>query len=152
MSASDGSSTYGTGFWVGVTFGGAVMAAAVRGAFAGLPLSSFGSWGKWVLGLDLVNDFLILPIVAVAGIGLTRLPLGWARAPVQAGLFASAVVLLVAWPGLAGLSASSNPTIQPLNYRTATLTVLAVVWAAAGGWAVSRAWADRSPEPDATDR
>lgn len=138
MTPEPGSSEYGRSFWVSVVVGGAVMAIAVRGALADLPLSSFGSWGKWVIGLDLVNDFLVLPVVALVGLGLARLPLGRSRAPVQAGLFASAVVLLVVWPCLLGLSASDNPTIQPLDYTRATLTVLAAVWALVGLWALIR--------------
>ena len=120
------------------------MAIAVRGALVDLPLSSFGSWGKWLIGLDLVNDFAVLPVVALIGLGLARLPLGRSRAPVQAGLFASAIVLVIVWPCLVGLSASDNPTIQPLDYTTATLIVLAVVWALVGLWALVRQLRGRS--------
>lgn len=144
MTAESGSSEYGRAFWVAVVVGGAVMAFAVRGALVDLPLSSFGSWGKWLIGLDLVNDFVILPVVALVGLGLARLPLGRGRGPVQAGLFASAIVLVIVWPCLVGLSASDNPTIQPLDYTTATLIVLAVVWALVGAWAMVRQLRGRS--------
>jgi len=146
MTAQSGSSEYGRAFWASVVIGGAVMAFAVRGALVDLPLSSFGSWGKWLIGLDLVNDFAVLPVVALIGLGLARLPLGRSRAPVQAGLFASAIVLVIVWPCLVGLSASDNPTIQPLDYTTATLIVLAVVWALVGLWALVRQLRGRSPQ------
>jgi len=148
MTTESGSSEYGRAYWVSVVIGGAVMAFAVRGALVDLPLSSFGSWGKWLIGLDLVNDFVILPVVALIGLGLARLPLGRGRAPVQAGLFASAIVIVIVWPCLLGLSASGNPTIQPLDYTTATLTVLAVVWALVGAWAMIRQL-DRRSRPEA---
>lgn len=138
MSAEVGSSEYGTGYWIALVVGGGVMAIATWGAFASLAGSSFGSWGKWVIGLDLLNSFLILPVVAVIGVAVGRLPLGRGRAPVQAGLFASAVVLAVVGPCLAGLAASDNATVQPLDYMSATLTVLAVLWLAAGLWAAFR--------------
>lgn len=138
MTPEVGSSRHGPAFWSAVVLGVAVMAIAVGGAYTDFSLSSFGSWGKWVIGADLVNDFLVLPVVALIGVGLAKVPLGRFRAPVQAGLFASAMVLVVAYPGLTERSASDNPTIQPLNYATATLTVLAVVWAAALGWGVLR--------------
>jgi hypothetical protein len=138
MSAEVDSSEHGTGFWVALVIGGAVMAIAVRGAIDSLTLASFGSWGKWLIGLDLLNNFLILPLVALVTVVISRLPLGRCRAPVQAGLFASAIVLAVVGPCLAGLSASDNPTIQPLDYMAATLTVLAVVWAGMGLWAARR--------------
>jgi hypothetical protein len=138
MSAEVGSSRHGRGYWIALVVGVFVMAVAVGGAYSDLSLSSFGSWGIWVIGADLVNDFVVLPVVAVIGVGLARLPLGRFRAPVQAGLFASAMVLVVAFPALTDKAASDNPTIQPLNYATATLTVLAVVWAAVALWSVVR--------------
>jgi hypothetical protein len=115
------------------------MAIAVWGALSDLSLSSFASWGMWLIGVDLLNDFVVLPVVALVCVGLARLPLGFVRAPVQAGLFASVMVLLVGGPGLAGTAAvSGNPTIQPIDYATSTLTALAVVWGAAVTWATVR--------------
>jgi hypothetical protein len=116
-----------------------VAVVGVVGAVRELPTEALTSWVRWLVGLVLVNDLVVLPLVALVGVGVTRLPLGRVRAPVQAGLFATAVALALAWPGLAGTAeASDNPTIQPIDYRTATLTVLAVVWAAVGVWAVVR--------------
>jgi hypothetical protein len=138
ISESVGSSRHGIGFWIALVVGTAIMGLAVGGAYGDLTTESFGSWGKWIIGADLVNDFLILPLVAGIGVGLTKVPLGRWRAPVQAGLFASAIVLIVGYPGIRELSASSNPTIQPLNYATATLTALGVVWAVVLAWAVLR--------------
>jgi hypothetical protein len=135
---SVGSSRHGGGFWVALVLGFGVMGVAIGGALGDLTTESFGSWGKWIIGADLVNDFLILPLVAGIGVGLTKVPLGRWRAPVQAGLFASAIVLIVGYPGIRELSASSNPTIQPLNYTTATPTVLGAVWAVVLAWAVLR--------------
>jgi hypothetical protein len=138
MTAEVGSSRHGRGYWAALVVGGFVMAIAVGGAFNALSLSSFGSWGTWIIGADLVNDFLVLPVVAVVGVALAKVPLGRYRAPVQAGLFASVMVLVVAYPGITEKAASDNPTIQPLNYATATLTVLAVVWAAMALWSLLR--------------
>jgi hypothetical protein len=48
-------------------------------------------------------------------------------------------VVLIAWLPWAGTADGvGNPTIQPLDYTTATLSVLAFVWLAAGAWAASR--------------
>ena len=59
-------------------------------------------------------------------------------APVRAGLFASIVVILVGWAALRGYGRDQvpdNPTVDPLNYGTAVLTVLLTVWAAVALWA-----------------
>ena len=64
------------------------------------------------------------------------------RAPVRAGLFASAVVILVGWAALRGYGRDhvpDNPTVDPLDYGSAVLTVLAVIWGAVAVWA-AMAW------------
>jgi hypothetical protein len=139
VTGTPASSRHGVAFWVALCAGGAVMAVATWGAFDALSRSAFGSWGAWLIGLDLLNDLLVLPLVALVCGGLARLPLGRCRGPVQAGLFATVMVVLVAAPGLTGTAeGAGNPTIQPLDYRTAVLTVLAVVWTISGLWAVVR--------------
>ena len=90
------------------------------------------------LGLDILHDAVIAPIACAAGIVLTRLlPRGWV-APVRAGLFASAAVMIVGWAALRGYGRAKvpdNPTVDPLHYGEAVLVVLALVWSAAALWA-----------------
>jgi hypothetical protein len=132
--------------WVALVIGGAVMAFAVFGAFHDLG-DDFVGWGVWVVGADVAHDALLAPALCGMGLVLARLvPGGWVRAHLQAGLIASGVVLLVAWVPLRGWGGNpGNPTIRPLDYRTATLTVLAVVWgvvalsAARHWWGTKRA-------------
>ena len=116
--------------WVALVLGGAVMAFALRGAWRELGDDRWG-WAAWVVGADLVHDLLVAPLVGVVGVGVARLvPAGRSRALVQGGLVASGVVLAVAWIPLRGLGGNpGNPTIRPLDYRTGTLTALALVWA-----------------------
>jgi hypothetical protein len=58
---------------------------------------------------------------------------------VHAGVVISAFVLAVAYlPLRHSAAAARNPTIQPLDYRTSTLTALAIVWAGVGLWALIR--------------
>jgi hypothetical protein len=109
------------------------MAGALVGAWRSLGDDVVG-WGVWVVGADLVHDLLVAPLVGAAGLLVARLvPAGWARAHVQAGLLVSGALLLVAWVPLVGWGGNpGNPTIRPLDYRSATLTVLGVVWAIVG--------------------
>lgn len=66
------------------------------------------------------------------------------RAPILAGLGASAVVLLVSWPLLGGSGRRrDNPTILPRDYTTSVLVVLAVIWVAAAAWFVLRVCSHR---------
>lgn len=130
----------GARFWVGVAAGAALMA---WGAFLFAQDTPQGdrriNFAVWVVGSDLVHDALVAPLVCLVGVIVARAAPSWARAPVQAGLIATGTVLLVVWlPWTGSADGARNPTIQPLDYTTAALSVLAAVWLVAGVWAVSR--------------
>src|SRR5262249_58079258 len=66
---------------------------------------------------------------------------GWCRAPVQAALLTTGVLLIVVFPALRGFGRDhvpDNPSVDPLDYATSTLTALAVVWAGAAVWLAAR--------------
>ncbi len=134
--------------WPALAVGGAVMAFALRGAARDLD-GDLAGWLAWVVGADLVHDAFVAPLVGGAGVLLTRLtPPGRLRAHIQAGVLASAVVLAVAWIPLRGWGGNpGNPTIRPLDYGTATLTALALVWAVVGGAAVVTSPRRRASRP-----
>jgi hypothetical protein len=133
-------SDHGPAFWAAVAVGVAVMG---WGTFLFLEATPDGdrriNFVVFLVGADLTHDLVIAPLVCLVGVALARVAPTWLRAPVQAGLVASACVLAVAWLPLWGTAEPvGNPSIQPLDYTTATLTVLAVVWAAALVWAATR--------------
>lgn len=126
--------------WLALAVGGAVMAYALQGAWQALGAERMG-WAAWVVGADVVHDAFVAPAVGLLGVLVARVvPAGRRRALVQAGLVANGVVLAVAWIPLRGLGGNpGNPTIRPIDYGTATVTALLLVWAvvaAAGlvGW------------------
>ena len=138
---STSESTYGLPFWVGVAVGGAIMGYGIR-----LFLDATGdahrriNFAAWLVGLDLAHDLVLVPLGLAVALGVSCVARGSWRAPVQAGAVISGAVLLVALAPLRHTAASSgNPTIQPLDYRTATLTVLAMVWVPVLGWGARRA-------------
>ena len=96
---------------------------------------------RWVIGADLIHDFILAPVVIGIGWGVNRLvSLRW-RPPIQAGLFATGVTLLIAWPGWRGYGrhlVPDNTSVQPLDYTTAILTVLAVIWITVAIWLALR--------------
>ncbi|MDZ7732150.1 MAG: hypothetical protein U5R31_02760 [Acidimicrobiia bacterium] len=143
-------SVHGPAFWVAVVVGAAIMAWGVYLFLQSTPDTEVRvNWALWVVGADVVHDGLLAPLACLVGVAVARVvPPPW-RAPLQAGLFTSAVVLFVAYAPLRGTAEPvGNPTIQPLDYGTATLTVLGVVWAGALVWAVVAWW--RRREPDAS--
>lgn len=131
--------TRGVGFWVGFAVGWVMIAMGV------VLLVTTGGFGRlvdvglWVVGLDLVHDLAFAPVATLVAIVVVALLPGRFRAPVLAGLGASAVVLLVAWPLLGGYGRrADNPTILPRDYGSAVMIVLAIVWSLAAMWCVAR--------------
>lgn len=134
-------------FWVALVLGGAMMVYAVLGAADALG-PAFKRWVLWLVAADLLHDLIVAPIVVVVAGVLTRL-VGNRRLRMclQVGLVASAAVMAVVWIPLRGWGGSANPTVRPINYATATLAALAVVWAAVviGGVVLSLLGARSSP-------
>jgi hypothetical protein len=101
------------------------------------------------LGAILIgHDLALLPLAIIVGALLAqRLP-DWARAPVQAGLFASAVVSCIALPFVIGAGRRpDDPSALPLNYGRGLTLVLVLIWTVVALAALRR----RSPRrPDST--
>lgn len=130
----------GRGFWAALVAGGVIMG---WGAWLYLDATPDGArrfgFLRWLVGLDIAHDALLAPAVLLVGLACRRLvPPVW-RAPVQGALIASGSVLIVAASPLRQTAEpTGNPTIQPLDYTTATLTVLAAVWGGALLWGLWR--------------
>ena len=85
----------------------------------------------------IAHDLVLVPIAIGVGVLVVRFVPRWALGPVQAALFASAVVTAVALPFVVGAGRTAdNPSRQPLNYNRGLLIVLAVVWLAAAAAAL----------------
>jgi hypothetical protein len=131
-----------------ITFGiaGLVDRFGARGAF---------DVGVWVVGGNLVHDALVAPVAMAVATGLALIiPRPW-RTPLVTGLAASAIVVAFAYPALRGFGRKlNNPSLLPLDYGTAVLTVLATVWGAVVIWEgillIERRFrkASRSQEPN----
>jgi hypothetical protein len=145
--------TGGALFWIGAVIGIGIMAFGVKGLLDAAPSTQPHQVGLSLLGLDLLHDTIVAPIVCLVGLVLTRFLPNRIRVPVRAGLFASAIVILVGWAALRGYGhdqVPDNPTVDPLNYGTAVLTVLSFVWAAVLTWAGVAWWLGRA-EPSGPD-
>ena len=132
---------YGSSFWIALPIGAAVMVFGAIGLIGDLGVGGGVEVGGWLVGADVAHDFVLAPLACLVGAAVARALPRWCRAPTQAALVTSGVLLIVVFPALRGYGRATvpdNPSIQPLDYTTSTLTALAVVWAAAGVWSVVR--------------
>jgi hypothetical protein len=138
----------GAGFWIAAVIGAGIMAFGVRGLLQAAPATRPGQVGLSLLGLDLLHDALVAPLVCLIGVVLARWLPRWAGAPVRAGLFASAMAVVVgwaAWRGYGRAHVPDNPTVDPLDYSSAVLTVLVIVWVVTAAWAAIAWYRSRRP-------
>lgn len=137
----------GRSFWIGLAVGGPFVVYGFASVFGRADATSPADLARWLAAILLTHDLLVVPLVGTVGLLLARIVPGVARGPIQIGLFASAVVVVVAYPAIRGFGRlPNNPTVQPLDYANATLTVLVVVWSAVAVWTVVR-WVARRRMP-----
>jgi hypothetical protein len=132
---------YGRAFWIVVALGTAVMAYGAIGLVSDTGVGASADVAVWLVGADVAHDFVLAPLACLVGAAVARVLPCWCRAPVQAALMTTGVLLIVVSPALRGFGRDhvpDNPSVQPLDYTTATLTALAVVWAGAAVWLTVR--------------
>jgi len=140
------------GFWLSAAVGWAVIAYGVWGLFHHHLDTRPANYARFFIGGALIHDLLVAPVVLLAGIGVSRLVPGRAKAPVQAGLIVSGCVLLYAYPLIRGFGhAAHNPSSLPHNYTLNVAVVLLAVWLVAAVVVLARfrsAAPKRSPSPN----
>lgn len=133
---------------MGLVVGYAIIVVGAIGLLDQVGLRSSLLVTGWVVAADAAHDLLLAPVVCVAAFAITRLvPAKW-RWPVGAAVLASATVLAFSYPALRGFgrtTAPGNTSVLPLDYPTATLTVLSVIWALALTWGLAVAAVHRRP-------
>ena len=132
---------YGRAFWIALPAGVALMAFGAVGLAQDTGLSAAADVARWLVGADLAHDFVLAPLACLVGFAVARALPRWCRAPVQAALLMSGVLLIVVFPALLGFGRDhvpDNPSVQPLDYTSSTLTALAVVWVGAALWLTAR--------------
>lgn len=118
------------GFWVALALGGGVLAFGAIGFVRDTPFARVREVAAWVVGADLLHDFLIAPLILAVVCLCGKVPTNL-RTVVRSGVLASLLVIAFGWPGLRGYGARpDNATIHPLNSTTAVLTSLAIAWSA----------------------
>ena len=142
------SSTPGPWAWLAIVAGWALMIVAVIGAIRDPLLGSSVSWIVWVLGVAVVHDAIVLPIVLGCGWLLGRFaPAVW-RGPWRFALVVGAVLVLSTLPIARRWGArSDNPSILPLEVGRNLLVLLAGLALGALLASVAETWRTRRRSP-----
>jgi hypothetical protein len=130
------------GLGIGLVLGVPIMLIGVIGLVRHTAATPPSSYLRFLVGGDILHDFLVAPIAALVGVLILRRVPKIASAPLRLALFGSAVVVAIAWPGIrhyGRMRTPDNASVQPLNYATATLTVVGVVVAITAIW-LAVAW------------
>ena len=101
---------------------------------------------RLLIGLNVVNDAIVIPIVLVISLLVRRALPRWALVPVQIGLFVSALVVLYAYPLLGGWghTARAGPSRLPHDYADSLAVVLGTIWVVCAlGAVAARQWRHR---------
>jgi len=137
-------------WWGGLAVGGAVGLFGLTGLVADAAKTMPLVWLRWLVGLLLVHDLVLAPLVQLIGRWLRdRAPAAW-RWPLQLGLVTSGVLVLASLPVLYGVGRASQPgnaSVLPGDYPLALAAVLLAVWLGVLTIGLLRARSRKSPEP-----
>lgn len=149
-------SRYGLAFWAGLAIGWAAIAfglwSLVQRAGATRPIVFAG----WFLGLLVLHDLVVVPIVLALGVVLRGRVPPRMRGAISGAIAATGILVVVSVPALAGFGIQpDNPSLLPRNYPFGLAAVLVVVWVATTVVAIRAIRGSRSashrearPQPD----
>lgn len=115
-------------FWTATAVGWAVIAFGVWTVLRRAGATKPANLAAWFLGLALVHDLLLAPLVAAIAFALARRIPGRLRTVVIGGLVVSGALLLVSLPPILGDRSPDNPSLLPRHYGAGLLVALAAVW------------------------
>jgi len=120
-------------FWVALAGGWSMIGFGIHGIVdrVGGRTNPFGL-ARLFIGLNVIHDAVVAPLVIVAGVVLGPVLPRRARPVVQGAVIVSAVVALYAYPLVRGYGRiAESPSVLPLNYGHGLAVVLAAIWAVA---------------------
>ncbi|MEU3751674.1 hypothetical protein AB0H17_02745 [Streptomyces olivoreticuli] len=124
----------------------ALMAAGVWALLFGADAQDPWVVAKWLLGVLVVHDGLVVPLTLAVGFAVSRVPV---RGVVRGTLLVAAALTAVAGPVLLRPGPVQNPTVLPLDYgrNWVLLVVLTAGVGVLAGLAVKWRRRDRSSGP-----
>ena len=121
----------GRGLWIGLALGGPIMVYAIIELASKSGTAGSVRTGEWLIGGLLTHDLVIAPLIIATVWATCRALPARVRAPVCAGVLGTALVITIGAPALLGYGhRPDNPTVHPLDYTTAVLTAVTIVWTA----------------------
>jgi hypothetical protein len=122
---------HGPGYYAAMAVGFALIGFALDSLLSTAGANPFPIF-RLLVGLNVVNDALVLPSAAAVGLLVGRFVPRWLKLPVQAGLITSAVVCIYAFPLVAsyGKTLRAGPSRLPWNYAHNLTVVLGAIWTA----------------------
>ena len=136
-----GDTTSRRGLLAGLAVGVPLIAYGVRGVLVDASDTHPAEMARWLVGVTLVDDLVAVPVALLAGIVGRRATPSWAWPAVRAGLFVTAVLVLVGWPFVRGWGRDpTDPSLLARDYGAGLAVALGVVWTTV---AVVAAWARR---------
>jgi hypothetical protein len=119
----------GRRFWVCLAIGWAAIAFGLLTVFTSRGTRP-PSFALWFLGLLVVHDAVVAPLVLGIGVVLGRRVRGRARTALCGALVLTGVLALVSWTQLRGYGLQpDNPSLMPNDYAAGLALVVGVVWA-----------------------
>ena len=133
------------GLLIGLALGLPVIGYGIRGAVVDAADTHPPELARWVIGAALVHDVVVVPLAAAVALLARRFTPPHAWPPVRAGLAATAILVLVAWPFVRGYGRDpTNPSLLPRSYGAGLAAAIGIVWLAVAAWAAWRAIRSRT--------
>jgi hypothetical protein len=129
------------GLWIGLAIGAPIMVYGALELLSKVGSRHLAQTGEWIAGGLLAHDLAVAPtLIALVWVAGQTLP-SRARTAVRAGTLGTILVLAIGGPALLGYgNRPDNPTVHPLDYPTAVLTSIAIVWGLVALGQLAFAW------------
>jgi hypothetical protein len=140
LAAGTPETTSRRGLLIGLALGLPVIAYGILGTLVDAADTHPAELARWVVGAAVVHDVLFAPAVLAVGWALHRVVPSPLWPATRAGLVATGVLCLVAWPFVRGYGRDPTiPSLLPRNYGAGLVAALAVVWLAVSAWSAATA-------------
>jgi hypothetical protein len=129
----------GRGFWIGLVFGTPIMVYGAIELVQQIGQARALSVARWFGGGILLHDLVLVPIVLGVVWAIGRWTPAAVHTPLRTAVLGTGLIVAVGWPGLRGYgNKPDNATIHPLDYTSAVVTLLVLLWVAALAWSAWR--------------
>jgi hypothetical protein len=130
-------------FWAGAIAGWTLITIGIIGLVGDRSATAPISFAKWFIGIAVVHDVVLAPLVLFASWVAGRALPHRAVLPVRVGLATTALLVLYSWPLVRGYGRrDANPSALPLSYGRNLLVSLIVLWSVVAIWVTVHWWSE----------